>query len=171
MISTSNKCRLFGVLCGVIALASIDTSAQQRSASSSADPAIAKLRTAYQAAANAQDAAGMAKLFTADGTEMPPNAPGQKGRAAIEAYHKQVASQMMVHNLLIKPTETHVMGDQAYEVGTYSQSLMPMSGGGKMIDDKGKYVVLMKKDAAGAWLVAHSIYNSDIPLPAPGAAK
>jgi len=160
-------------MCGAVALASIATSAQQRSASSSADPAIAKLRTAYQTAANAQDPAAMAKLFTADGTEMPPNAPAQKGRAAIEAYHKQFASQMMVHNLVIKPTETHVMGDQAYEVGSYSQTLMPMggAGGGKMIDDKGKYVVLLKKDASGAWLVAHSIYNSDIPLPAPAAAK
>jgi uncharacterized protein (TIGR02246 family) len=170
MISTS-KCRLFVVMCGVIALASIETSGQQRSASSSADPAIGKLRTAYQTAGNAQDAAAIAKLFAADGTEMPPNAPAQKGRAAIEAYHKQFASQMMVHNLVIKPTDTHVMGDQAYEAGTYSQSLMPMSGGGKMIEDKGKYVVLMKKDAAGAWLVTHLIYNSDIPLPAPGAAK
>ena len=47
----------------------------------------------------AQDAAAIAKLFTADGVEMPPNAPMQKGRAAIEAYHKKFATQVMVHGI------------------------------------------------------------------------
>lgn len=171
MISTSTKYRFFGVACGVITLASMPAFAQQRGGSAAAEAAIGKVRSAYQTAANAQDAAAIAKLFAPDGVEMPPNAPLQKGRAAIEGYHKNFASQMMVHNLVIKPTETHVMGDMAYDVGTYSQSLMPMKGGGKTMDDKGKYIVLLKKDASGAWLVTHAIYNSDVPLPAPAAAK
>jgi uncharacterized protein (TIGR02246 family) len=170
MNSTSIKCRFFGVACAVIALASVPTFAQQPGRSAAADAAIGKVRSDYQAAANAQDAAAIAKLFAPDGVEMPPNAPLQKGRAAIEGYHKNFASQMMVHNLVIKPTETHVMGDVAYDVGTYSQNLMPMKGG-KTTDDKGKYIVLLKKDASGAWLVTHAIYNSDMPLPAPPAAK
>jgi ketosteroid isomerase-like protein len=74
---------------------------------------------------------------------------------------------MMVHNLVIKPTDTRVVGDVAYDVGTYSQSLMPMKGSGKTIDDKGKYVVLLKKDASGGWAIAYAIYNSDMPLPPP----
>jgi uncharacterized protein (TIGR02246 family) len=172
MISTFKTYPLFGLLCGVIALTTAPGLAQQRSGgSAAAEAAIGKLRTAYQAAANAQDGAAMAKLFAQDGTEMPPNAPLQKGRAAIEAYHKNFANQVMVHNLVIKTTETHVMGDVAYDVGTYSQSLMPMKGGGKTMDDKGKYVVLLKKDASGGWLITHAIYNSDIPLPPPPPAK
>jgi uncharacterized protein (TIGR02246 family) len=170
MISTSSKLRLFGAVCSAIAMASTTASGQQRGGSAAAEAAIAKTRSAYQAAAMAQDAAAIAKLFTADGVEMPPNAPVQKGRAAIEAYHKKFATQMMVHGITIKPTETHVMGDLAYDVGTYTQNLMPMKGG-NMVDDKGKYVVLLKKDAGGAWLITHSIYNSDLPLPAPAAAK
>ena len=35
-----------------------------------------------------------------------------------------------------------------------------------MIDDHGKYVVLLKKDASGNWWISHSIYNSDVPPPA-----
>ena len=73
----------------------------------------------------------------------------------------------MVHGITITPTETKVFGDYAYEVGTYKQNLMPMKGGG-MVDDHGKYVVLLKKDASGAWWISHAIYNSD--LPAAGAA-
>ena len=171
MISTYRTYRLLGVMCGIIALAAVPGLAQQRGGSAAAEAAVGKARAAYQAAANAQDPAAIAKLFAADGTEMPPNAPLQKGRAAIEGYHKNFASQMMVHNLVIKPTDTHVMGDVAYDVGTYSQSLMRMKGGGKTMDDKGKYIVLLKKDASGAWLITHAIYNSDIPLTPPAPAK
>jgi uncharacterized protein (TIGR02246 family) len=171
MISTFSHCRLFGVIFGITALASVAVLAQQRGESAAADAAIGKVRSAYQTAASAQDGAGIAKLFATSGIEMPPNAPMQKGRAAIEAYHKNFASQMMVHNLVIKATETHVMGDVAYDVGTYSQSLMPMKGGGKTMDDKGKYIVLLKKDAGGAWSITHAIYNSDIPLTPPAPAK
>ena len=171
MLLISRKYRVLGVMCSVVALASADGWAQQRGGSAAADAAIAKVRAAYQAAAGAQDAAAIAKLFAQDGSEMPPNAPLQKGRAAIEAYHKNFASQMMVHNLVIKGTDTRVMGDMAYDVGTYSQMLMPVKGGGKTMDDKGKYVVLLKKDASGGWAIAYAIYNSDVPLPPPPPAK
>ena len=61
--------------------------------------------------------------------------------------------------------------ETAYEVGTYKQGLMPMKGGA-VVDDTGKYVVLLKKDAAsGTWLITHAIYNSDVPLPAAAPAK
>lgn len=134
------------------------------------DPGIAKLRAAYSAAAGSQDAAAIAKLYTPDGVEMPPNAPEAKGRAAIEAFHKAFAQQWMVHGMTITPRSLHVMNnDTAWEVGVYKQSLMPQKGSG-MFDDTGKYVVLMKKDAAsGNWLITHAIYNSDLPPPA--AAK
>ena len=44
---------------------------------------VAKARSAYEKAAGAQDAAGIAKLYTADGMEMPPNAPAAKGLSLI----------------------------------------------------------------------------------------
>ena len=101
---------------------------------------------------------------------MPPNAPAAKGRAAIEAFHKAFGQQWMMHGMTITPHRTQGHGDCAYDVGTYKQGLMPMKGGG-MIDDKGKYVVLLKKDASGTWWVTHAIYNSDLPLPAAAPAK
>src|SRR6187431_3234403 len=111
------------------------------------DPGIAKLRAAYQAAAGSQDAAAIAKLYTADGVEMPPNAPAAKGRAAIEAFHRAFAQQWMMHGMTITPTETRVVGDTAYDIGTYKQTLMAQKGGG-MVEDKGKYIVLLKKGAS-----------------------
>jgi uncharacterized protein (TIGR02246 family) len=140
-------------------------------AQGSADTAgIAKARSAYEKAAGAQDGAAIAKLYTADGVEMPPNAPAAKGRAAIEAYHKAFAQQFMVHGITLTATDTQVHGDTAVDIGTYKQSLMSQKNGG-MADDKGKYIVLLKKDASGAWQLTHAIYNSDLPPPGAPAKK
>ena len=144
-----------------IALAATGVYAQQNADAA----AIAKARSAFEKAAGAQDAAAIAKLYTPDGVEMPPNAPAAKGRAAIEAYHKTFAQQFMVHGITLKATDTQVHGDTAVDIGTYTQSLMFQKGGG-MLDDKGKYIVLLKKDAGGSWLLTHAIYNSDNPPPA-----
>ena len=154
---------------GAMVLVAAAASAQQKPAAGD-EAAIAKVRTAYQTAAGTQDGAAMAKLYTPDGVEMPPNGPAAKGRAAIEAFHKAFGQQFMMHGMTITPTETKVHGEYAYDIGTYKQGLMPMKGGA-VVDDKGKYVVLLKKDASGNWLVTHAIYNSDVPLPPPPAKK
>jgi uncharacterized protein (TIGR02246 family) len=152
-----------------MALVAPGVSAQTKPAGGD-EAAIAKVRTAYQTAAGTQDGAAIAKLYTPDGVEMPPNGPAVKGRAAIEAFHKAFGQQFMMHGMTITPGETKVHGDYAYDIGTYKQGLMPMKGGA-VVDDQGKYVVLLKKDASGAWWVTHAIYNSDLPMPAPPAAK
>ncbi len=154
---------------GVIALTAVSASAQQKAAGGD-EAAIAKVRTAYQTAAGSKDGAAMAKLYAPDGVEMPPNGPAARGRAAIEAFHKAFGQQFMMHGMTITPTDTKVIGDYAYDIGTYKQGLMPQKGGA-VIDDHGKYVVLLKKDASGNWWVTHAIYNSDVPLPAPAAPK
>lgn len=156
--------RLLAVAAGVIGLTVAGASAQPKAAGGD-EAAIAKVRSAYQAAAGSQDGAAIARLYEADGMEMPPNAPAARGRAAIEAFHKAFGQQFMVHGMTLTPTETTVTGDRAYEVGTYKESLMSQKGGG-MTDDSGKFVVLLKKDASGNWWVTHAIYNSDLPPPA-----
>ena len=153
------------VILGVLALAGAGVAAQQKAAGGGDEAAIGKVRTAYNNAITAQDAAGIAKLYAADGVEMPPNAPAAKGRAAIEKYHKDLTQQVMIHGSSITSTGTHVSGDLAYDTGTYKQQIMPMNGGG-ISDDHGKYIVVLKKEG-GAWLITAAIYNSDLPLPAP----
>ena len=157
--------RLVAVV-GALALMTVGVAAQQKGAD---EAAIAKLRTAYQTAAGTQDGAAIAKLYAPDGVEMPPNAPWVKGRAAIEAFHKAFGKQWMMHGMTITPTETKVVGDTAYDIGTYKQGLMAQTGG-PLINDAGKYIVLLKKDGSGNWWISHAIYNSDNPPP-PAPAK
>lgn len=151
-----------GAVLGAIVLMAVGGAAQQKGAD---EVAIAKVRTAYETAAGTQNGAAIARLFAPDGVEMPPNAPAVTGRAAIEAFHKAFGKQWMMHGMTIASTATKISGDTAYDVGTYKQGLMPQTGGG-VFDDKGKYVVLLKKDASGSWLITHAIYNSDNPPPA-----
>lgn len=163
------------VVLGMIALsalAALPVSGRQRPTMKAEgdEAAIGKVRAAYEQAAAAQDAAGIAKLYAADGMELPPNAPAAKGRAAIEKYHKDFGQQFMVHGVTITRTETHVYGNAAIDIGTYKQSLM-MQKGGSMIDDKGKYVVVLTKDGSGNWLIKDLIYNSDNPPPPMPAPK
>jgi uncharacterized protein (TIGR02246 family) len=153
----------------VLAMAALPAAAQQKAAAGGDEAAIGKLRAAYEKAALAQDAAAVAKLFASDGAELPPFEPTAKGRAAIEAYQKRFAQQFMLHGIKITPAATRVMGDVAYEVGSVRQSLMAQKGGA-MIDDSGKYVVILKKEA-GNWLIQYLIFNSDNPPPGMPAPK
>jgi uncharacterized protein (TIGR02246 family) len=157
------------IVVAAVMLVAASASAQQKAAGAD-EAAIAKVRTAYQTAAGSQDGAALAKLYTPDGVEMPPNAPAAKGRAAVEAFHKAFGQQWMMHGMTITSGELKVHGDYAYDTGTYKQSLMPMKGGA-VADDHGKYVVLLKKDGSGNWLITHAIYNSDVPPPAAAAKK
>jgi uncharacterized protein (TIGR02246 family) len=150
------RMRRIGILVVTLLVASVPAFGRQGDTAG-----IAKTRAAYEKASNAHNAAAIGKLFTADGTEMPPNAPAAKGRAAIEAMHKTLATQVEFSQLKIAPTDTKVVGDFAYEVGTYTQTITPK--GGKPAPDKGKYIVLLKKVEDGSWEVVYSIYNSDMP--------
>src|SRR3954470_16110921 len=90
------------VLVAAAAVALAATGAYAQGAGDAA--AIGKVRSTYEKAAGAQDGAAIAKLFTADGVEMPPNAPAAKGHPAIEAYHKGFAQQFMMHGITITAT-------------------------------------------------------------------
>jgi ketosteroid isomerase-like protein len=56
-------------------------------------------------------------------------------------------------------------GDLGYTSGTYQFSMTGPDG--KPIPDKGKYVVVWKKDASGKWKVVADIFNSDLPAAPP----
>lgn len=131
---------------------------------SKVDPKVSAIAKSYETAFNARDAAKTAALFAEDAVVNPPNAAAVRGRAAIEASIKKDFE--VLSNLVITPTESAISGNLAYDTGTYSMSIKTPSG---TVNDKGKYVVLLKK-VGDSWLVAHEIFNSDMPLtPGPPA--
>ena len=127
------------------------------------DPMLSKIAADFSAAVTAGNAAKVATFYTSDATLMPPNESALRGTSNIQAWFQKQIDQGAT-TLQLKPTESRISGDLAFEAGTYSFSLKPKTG--QPISDTGKYVVVLKKDGAN-WKISHDIFNSDLPPPPP----
>ena len=120
------------------------------------DPVLNKLAADFQAAYNAKDAARVASLYAEDAVMMPPGETMVKGRSAIEARFRRDMQQNVT--LKISPTESAIIGDRAYEVGTI---VVTMPDGKPMSE---KYMVVLER-VGNDWKIAYDIWNSDTPPP------
>jgi ketosteroid isomerase-like protein len=123
--------------------------------------AIDAVRTAFRDAVQAGDVAGMLATYTDDVVEMPPNMPMRSGKAAAEAA---ASSEPQASEFTLIPLETEGVGDLAYDRGTFS-FMMSVEGMPEPMTETGKYVVLLRKQPDGSWLMSALIWNSDTPLP------
>jgi len=123
---------------------------------------ITMIADAYAAAMNRGDAAAMAAVYADDGVEMPPGKPAVRGRAAIEAFHRQeLTGPAKLSGFALIASDTRVTGDVAYTTGTSRITVTP-PGAAAPVLSSGKYVVVLRKQG-GAWKAAYAIYNSDGP--------
>jgi uncharacterized protein (TIGR02246 family) len=125
----------------------------------------AKDRTAIEAstqawaqAALAGDWTAVASLYTVDATLMPPFHPVATGRANIQSF---LATLPPVGAFELKNTEVQGCGDLACVVGTYRLSFAVE--GSDPIPDSGTFMEILHRQPDGSWLIAHDMYNSDIP--------
>jgi uncharacterized protein (TIGR02246 family) len=125
------------------------------------DASIVARSDAYLKAIVAGDAGSVADMFEDDAILMPPNQPALSGKLAIQRFYEGWCHSPM------KPTaftfdhiEATVLGDSAYDVGTYKMT-MPL-GPGRDVQDSGKYSVIMRHSGS-RWKIAYLIFNSDLP--------
>lgn len=129
---------------------------------SKTDGVLSKLAADFGAAVTAGDAAKVATFYTMDATLMPPNEQAVRGRSNIQAwFQKQIDAG--ASSLKLQPTESRTSGDLAFEAGTYTLTLTPKTG--QPVTDRGKYVVVYRKEGSD-WKLSHDIFNSDMPPPA-----
>jgi ketosteroid isomerase-like protein len=60
--------------------------------------------------------------------------------------------------------EVRVLGEWAFERGTYTIGLNPKSGGPSM-QDAGKYITIYQRKSGDGWRMARDIWNSNNPPP------
>jgi uncharacterized protein (TIGR02246 family) len=125
--------------------------------------AIGAVRESYRQAVLATDAAAIAAAYTPDGVEMPPHMPMAEGRDAIQARNEPLGQ---VSEFQITSVETVGSGDLAYDRGTFTFTAT-VEGMPGPVTDSGRYLVIVRRQADGAWLLARTIWNSDLPLPVP----
>ncbi|MDQ3472287.1 MAG: SgcJ/EcaC family oxidoreductase [Acidobacteriota bacterium] len=108
---------------------------------------------------NKGDAAAVANMYTMDARLLPPNAEKVSGRANIQTFWQgAISAGLKMVSLETEHVETH--GNVAVEVGRYTTTIP--GAGGVTRTDKGKYVVVWKRERR-SWKLAVDIFNSDMP--------
>lgn len=133
--------------------------------SADAEKAVRAVDAEWMKAGEAKDAARFVSYYAEDAAVMFPNMPQLNGAAAIRQGMEQAFA---VPGFALVTTATKYVaaksGDLVYTQGTYKTTANDAKG--KQVNDTGKYVVVFRKQADGAWKVAADIFNSDLP-PAP----
>ena len=109
-------------------------------------------------AINGKDAEATASNYTEDGSVLPPGAPRQHGRAAVQAFWQAVID-MDLADVVLNTDEIEELGDVATAVGTLSGTLPDGEGGRTALT--GKFIVLWRKGADGSWRLHRDIWNFD----------
>jgi uncharacterized protein (TIGR02246 family) len=128
------------------------------------EQAIKDVTRRFGEAFNRGDLAAAVEFYTDDATFLHPNVEIVSGKEAIKEFF-ETGKAFGLRKLDFQTLEVGIDGDLAYERGVITMDIEP-EGGPAMID-KGKYLVVMKRDAGGSWKVAVDIWNSDLPQPVP----
>ena len=120
------------------------------------DQANAKIADALQRA----DTAVMMAQYDNDAVVMMSGMPAWRGPAEIRKSGTELFQAMKFSDVKFNTTDVDVGGDYAIETGTYEMTVTPK--GAKPMPDKGKYVVVWKKQADGSWKVYRDISNTDV---------
>jgi uncharacterized protein (TIGR02246 family) len=117
----------------------------------------------FMDAATRHDAIAIAGLYHKDARVFPPNREVVKGREAIENFWRSEMTPS-VKGFVVDTVDTDKEDDLGIETGTYE-----VKGPDDATLDKGKYVVVWKKDD-GKWKMYRDIWNSSVAAP-PAAAS
>jgi uncharacterized protein (TIGR02246 family) len=99
--------------------------------------------------------------YTDDAIVMAPGSESWRGREAVRKGFGGMMTAMPAKEFSLKTDDVIVGGDLAVETGTFEMTMQPK--GGKEIKDKGKFVVVWKRQADGSWKIVRDIFNSDVP--------
>jgi uncharacterized protein (TIGR02246 family) len=111
---------------------------------------------------NKGDAAAVANMYTNDARVLPSNSEIIEGHANIQKFWQgAISSGMKLVSLEMVNLETH--GNSAVEIGHYTSTIP--GAGGITTTDKGKYVVVWKREGR-SWKLAVDIFNTSMPATA-----
>lgn len=103
--------------------------------------------------------------YVADPVRFPPNAPALVGKTATDAFNN-ASPKFSAFDAMV--TFVTGKGDMAVVSGNYNASVPAgKDSAGKAtpaVNDDGKFMQLLTKQADGTWKIARDIWNSNLPL-------
>ncbi|MGB0034780.1 MAG: SgcJ/EcaC family oxidoreductase [Candidatus Acidiferrales bacterium] len=135
------------------------------------EAAIRAASAAWSKASVARDVDKTVAVYTSDAISMSQNSPLVRGKENIrKGWAEMLAQQGPGLSFATTGVEVARSGDIAYEYGTYDFATTDKRG--KINDEKGKYLVIWKKQADQSWKVAVDMDNRDAaPQPPPAQRK
>ena len=107
----------------------------------------------FAAALGRGDAVAAAQLYADDGKLLTAAAELICGRSDIEAYWREGIAFGLTQ-VELRETDVQVVGELAIEIGRYVLALADAS-------ERGKYLVLHRREADGAWRRVVDVYNPE----------
>jgi uncharacterized protein (TIGR02246 family) len=114
----------------------------------------------FAEAFNRGDITAVAAMYDTGAVVLAPNAPVMRGRQNIEALWSGARQQgFKTLNLSVQSVES--LGDHAIELGNYTLIVQP--AGQPEMTDRGKYMVVWKRQADGSWKLYRDMFNTSMP--------
>jgi ketosteroid isomerase-like protein len=128
---------------------------------SRAETALRKTTQDWALACNTKQLDDLVDLYVPDATVLRPNVPAVRGAAAIREFFFGLLDAGM-SEVEMDPQRAELFGDYGYEAGR-CKSLVP-SAVGKRREERGKYLVLLNRQANGEWKIVADSWSSDLSL-------
>jgi ketosteroid isomerase-like protein len=153
-------------VCLVLACAPADEAVEDVVASLEADlAAIAEAGQQLVASIDTDDVDGIMAGLTPDHVTMAPNVPALAGEELRAWHESRVAAGTTTFTRTSE--EVTVLGDWVWERWSSRISYTPREGG-EAEEGVGKGVWIWQRQPDGEWMLARSIWNSDLPRPTGG---
>ncbi len=152
---------------GSLVLASCNSTPAPKDTRAADEAAIRAASKSWSDAAQAKDVDKAVSFYATDGIQLTDKGPLVGDAATLHAgWQKMLALPGPGLSLHTTNVAVAKSGDVAYEYGSYDFAVADSAG--KITDQKGKYVVIWKKQTDGTWKAAVDINNTDaLPPPAP----
>jgi ketosteroid isomerase-like protein len=111
----------------------------------------------------------MFALYRDDVVVSPPNAPDLVGKQNWRSAMEATIPQNLALNLRFDTQELEVVGDMAYERGTYRMEAADKESGTVLQTVSGRHIHIFKREADGSWKGWRLFENSADPVPAAAA--
>jgi uncharacterized protein (TIGR02246 family) len=128
---------------------------------SRAESAVRKFTQDWAQACNTRQLDDLVELYAVDALVMRPNAPVVRGAAAIREFFF-AALDAGLGEIEFEPLRVELLADVAYEAGRCKMLVPGVQG--KRREERGKYLIVLSRQAGGEWKAVADSWSSDLSL-------